>query len=34
MDRGVLAFTSDISLSKDNKTMMDEQITARQLTEL
>ena len=35
MDRGPMMFTSDVSLPKDDKTaMLDEQITARQLTEL
>ena len=35
MDRGTMMFTSDVSLPKDDKTtMLGEQITARQLTEL
>ena len=35
MDRGPMMFTSDVSLPKDNKTtMLGEQITAGQLTEL
>ena len=35
MDRGVMTFTSDVSLPKDDKTtMLGEQVTAGQLTEL
>ena len=35
MDRGPMMFTSEVSLPKDNKTtMVGEQITAEQLTEL
>ena len=35
MDRGPMMFTSDVSLPKDDKTtMLGEQITAGQLTEL
>ena len=34
MDQGVMALTSDVSLPKDDKNMLGEQITAGQLTEL